>query len=73
MSNAATVRSRAWHGDEELTLNFPTGWEVEVLAPKDAPALSDAQIEKAFAEPIGTPVYRNSRKRKRALLLSLMT
>ena len=54
MSNVATVRSRAWYGDEELTLNFPTGWEVEVLGPKDAPALSDAQIERAFAEPIGT-------------------
>ena len=31
MNNAAKVRSRAWYGDEELTLNFPTDWEVEVL------------------------------------------
>ena len=54
MRNATKVRSRAWYGDEELTLNFPTGWEVDVLGPKDAPELSDAQIEKAFAEPIGT-------------------
>jgi hypothetical protein len=38
MKNTATVRTRAWYGDEELTLNFPTGWEVEVLGPKDAPA-----------------------------------
>ena len=54
MNNTATVYSRAWYGDEELTLNFPRGWEVEVLGPKDAPALSDIQIERAFAEPIGT-------------------
>ena len=54
MHNATKVRSRAWYGDEELTLNFPSGWEVDVLEPKDAPELSDAQIEKAFAEPIGT-------------------
>ena len=54
MDNTATVYSRAWYGDKELTLNFPTGWEVEVLGPKDAPVLSDTQIEKAFAEPIGT-------------------
>ena len=54
MNNAATVHSRAWYGDKELRLNFPTGWDVEVLGPKDAPELSDAQIEKAFAEPIGT-------------------
>ena len=54
MNNTATVYSSAWYGDEELTLNFPSGWEVEVLGPKDAPALSDMQIERAFAEPIGT-------------------
>jgi nickel-dependent lactate racemase len=54
MSNTATVYSRAWYGDEALTLNFPTGWEVEILGPKDAPVLSNRQIEQAFAEPIGT-------------------
>lgn len=66
MGNAATVRSGAWYGDKELTLNFPTGWEVEVLAPKDAPALSEAQIEKAFAEPIGTPRISELAKGKRS-------
>lgn len=55
MNNTATIHSRAWHGDEELTLNFPDGWEVEILGPKDGPALSDAQLAQAFAEPIGTP------------------
>ena len=54
MNNTATVYSRAWYGDEELILNFPISWEVEMLGPKDAPVLSDTQIEKAFAEPIGT-------------------
>ena len=54
MNNTATVHSRAWYGDEALTLNFPSGWEVETLGPKDAPMLSDTQIEQAFAEPIGT-------------------
>lgn len=55
MDNTVTVRSGAWYGDKELTLNFPTDWEVEMLGPKDAPALSDRQIEQSFAEPIGTP------------------
>ncbi len=54
MNNSATVHSRAWYGDEVLTLNFPTDWEVEMLEQKDAPVLSDAQIEQSFAEPIGT-------------------
>ncbi len=55
MKNITTVHSRAWYGDKELTLHFPEGWEIEMLGPKDAPALSDAQIERAFAQPIGTP------------------
>ncbi len=54
MNNTTTVHSRAWYGDEELALNFPMDWEVEMLGPKDAPPLSDAQIEQSFAEPIGT-------------------
>ncbi|MXV74080.1 DUF2088 domain-containing protein [Candidatus Poribacteria bacterium] len=66
MNNTATVYSSAWYGDEELTLNFPTGWEVEVLGPQDAPALSDTQIEQAFAEPIGTPRISELAKGKKS-------
>ena len=66
MSNTATVNSRAWYGDEELTLTFPTGWEVEILGPKDAPVLSDAQIEQAFANPIGTPRISELAKGKKS-------
>ena len=67
MSNAATVRAPVLGtAMRELTLNFPTGWEVEVLGPKDAPALSDAQIEKAFAEPIGTPRVSELAKGKKS-------
>ena len=66
MNNTITVRSGAWYGDKALTLNFPTNWEVEMLGPKDAPALSDAQIEQAFAEPIGTPRISELAKGKKS-------
>lgn len=66
MNNSATVLSRAWYGDEELTLSFPTGWDVKMLSPRDAPALSDAQIEQAFAEPIGTERIAQLAKGKRS-------
>ncbi len=55
MKNIATFHSRAWYGDEKLTLNFPEGWDVEILAPKDAAVLSETQIGQAFAQPIGKP------------------
>jgi nickel-dependent lactate racemase len=50
--------SRAWYGDVDLTLSFPPAWHVHTLAMKDAPTLNAAQIEAAFANPIGTPPIR---------------
>ena len=50
-----TVRSGAWFGDREVALNLPPSWEVNVLAPEEAPKMGEAQIEAAFARPIGTP------------------
>ncbi len=70
MKNTATVLTGAWHGDKELTLNFPSNWEVEMLSPKDAPALSDNQIERAFANPIGTPpISELAKGRKSAAII----
>ena len=70
MDNTATVHTQAWYGDHELTLNFPKGWEVEILGPKDAPSLSDAEIEHAFAQPIGTPRIADLAKgKKRAAII----
>ena len=53
--NYTKMYSRAWYGDEEITLKFPENWEVTMVAPKDAPKLSDAAIEAAFGQPIGAP------------------
>ena len=70
MKNTATMYAHAWYGDKELTLNFPTGWEVEILGPKDAPRLSDAEIEHAFAQPIGTPrIAELAKGKKRAAII----
>ncbi len=69
MSNTATVRSGAWYGDREITLRFPSDWEVEMLNQKDAPALSDAQIEQAFVEPIGTKRISELAKGKKSTVI----
>ena len=54
-THRATVYSRANYGDEEITLSFPAGWEVTVLAPEATPALAESQRQAAFDQPIGTP------------------
>ena len=66
MNNTATVRSGAWYGDNEIALKFPSGWHIEMLNPKDADALTDTQIEKAFAEPIGTQRISELAKNKKS-------
>ncbi len=53
--NYAKMYSRAWYGDEEITLAFPENWEVTTVAPNDAPKLSETGIESALGQPIGTP------------------
>jgi nickel-dependent lactate racemase len=65
-TNQITMKSRAWYGDEDLTLTFPTGWEAILLGPKDAPALSPAGIAAAFEQPIGTQRIRDLAYNKRS-------
>lgn len=52
--NQVTMPTRAWYGDDDLTLDFPAEWQLHVLPPQDAPPLDPAGIEAAFANPIGT-------------------
>src|SRR5436189_2637773 len=62
----AAGHSRAWYGDEELRLTFPEGWEVAMVGPKDASALSEGDIENAFGQPIGTPRIAEMARGKRS-------
>jgi nickel-dependent lactate racemase len=64
--NTVTMPSRAWYGDVDLTLEFPAGWEVSVLPPRDALKLDAAAIEAAFANPIGTQRIADLARGKRS-------
>ncbi len=70
MKNTVTVRSGAWYGDNELTLSVPANWHIEMLNPKDAPALTTTQIEVAIAETIGTkPISELAKNKKSATII----
>ena len=55
MNNTATIHTRAWAGDEALTLTFPESWTVETFGPQECPQVTSDQIQTAFDNPIGTP------------------
>jgi hypothetical protein len=70
-SKKVVIPVLAWYGDEELELEFPESWEVNVCQMKghDAPPLSDAGIRKAFANPIGTKTIRELAKGKKEVAI----
>ena len=65
-ANNVSIPSRAWYGDGELELAFPPGWEIVMCGPADAPALAPAQIEAAFAHPIGTSTIAEAARGRRS-------
>lgn len=68
--SAVSVPSQAWYGDIDLPLHFPASWRVEMIGPRDAPKLSAAQIESAFARPIGAaPLRQLARGRRSAAIV----
>ncbi|MHA1732490.1 MAG: lactate racemase domain-containing protein [Promethearchaeota archaeon] len=58
-SNRITVPWGAWYGvdggPEELELEFPDDWDVQVFDIEDAPALEPGDVADAIRNPVGTP------------------
>jgi len=48
----------AWYGDEDLALEFPDTWDVELFNMKDAPEISKEEIETSINRPIGSPTLK---------------
>jgi nickel-dependent lactate racemase len=51
----ATIRWRAWFGDENLPLEFPSEWDVEVFRPRDHADIGDEAVYSAIVNPIESP------------------
>lgn len=64
------LRTRAWHGDEEIELPIPDSWTVDTLPPADGPALSDQELTAALARPLGcAPLPEMARGAGSALII----
>jgi len=44
--------------DSSTELSIPDNWETQICTPKTLPTMSNDQLRKCFAEPIGTPKLR---------------
>ncbi|MFC1718412.1 lactate racemase domain-containing protein [Candidatus Poribacteria bacterium] len=70
MALEVKITTGAWYGDREQTLIFPDSWDVSVYESRDVAALNELEIQKAFAEPIGTErIVDLARGRKSAVII----
>jgi len=65
------VPQKAWHGDTRLRLRFPDGWEVTEcrMEGHNSRPLTDGEIRKAFANPIGSDTIANLAKGKKDVVI----
>lgn len=58
------LRTKAWFGDEPLSISFPPAWKIVEVGPRDSPALSAEAMREQLARPIGSPPLRDLAKGK---------
>ncbi|MCK9357325.1 MAG: lactate racemase domain-containing protein [Dehalococcoidia bacterium] len=73
MKSSRTVQlpQMAWYGDTPIDIDFPDSWDVTVCRAggQSAPALDDAGIRSAFANPIGTKTIRELARGKKEVVI----
>lgn len=52
--NRIQLRTKAWFGDEDLTIDFPPSWKLVEIGPRDEPALTVEAMRECLSRPIGT-------------------
>lgn len=68
---AIQLRTKAWFGDDNLTIDFPDSWHVFETGPQDRPDLTDQDMRGLLARPIGAlPLSDLARMRTRAAIVT---
>lgn len=60
-----------WHNDSPFTLEFPDNWNVETAKMADAPEITDEEIQKSFANPVGSPRIAELAKGKKTVAIAV--
>ncbi len=69
--NSITIPWGSWRGNKDLPLNFPQNWKVLVAGMADAPDVTQAEIRKAFANPIGQERIRKLAEGKKTAAIAV--
>ncbi len=60
-----------WYNDNPFSLQLPDNWNVETATMADAPEITDDEIQKAFAHPIGSPRIAEMAKGKKTVAIAV--
>jgi nickel-dependent lactate racemase len=64
------ILTSSWYKDEEVSLEFPDAWEIDVFRLPQRSVLEDEEITEAFHTPTGTPrISEIARKKRSAAIL----
>lgn len=70
MGQTLRLRVSSAGNEREEEFRLPAGWAATVFAPRDRSAMTDADIRKALAKPLGTkPIAQAARGARKAVLL----
>ena len=62
---------RCWYGNKALPLTFPTKWKIQMARMADGPDVGQADIRKAFANPIGQEPIRKLAEGKKTAAIAV--
>jgi len=60
-----------WRGNKALTLTFPTKWKIQMVRMADGPDVGQAEIRKAFANPIAQETIRKLAEGKKTAAIAI--
>lgn len=68
---SVTIPWGSWRGNKEIPLAFPNNWKVTVASMADGEDVSQAEIGKAFANPIGQEPIRKLAEGKKTAVIAV--
>ena len=60
-----------WYNEAPFSLQFPDNWNVEPAGMTDAPEITDEQIKRSFANPIGSPRIAEMARGKKTVAIAV--
>ncbi len=69
--SSVTIPWGSWRGNKNLPLSFPDNWKVIVASMADGKDVNQAEIRKAFANPIGQEPIRKLAEGKRTAVIAV--